>query len=114
MKSGSKHKDTSKIKMSEAHRGNPLSDRHRASLVGCHDGFRHTEETKRKIGLAHSIPIDKELLSKLHLADKLTIKEVALHMNISAPTIHRNLKLLGIVRSSSEARHLSSPYPARK
>ena len=107
MKRGSEHKQSSIGKMAQAHKGKPLSEAHRLALIGSHDGYRHSEATKRKIGLANAILVDRGILKRLYIEEKLPIKQVALQMNISHATIHRNLKSLGIVRSNSEARRLS-------
>lgn len=109
MRKGSKHKQSSKEKMAQAHIGKPLSKEHRLALIKSHINYRHSEETKHRIGLANAIPINKELLTKFYVQDKLSIDQVAQIMAVSAPTIHRNLKSLGIVRSPSEARRLLRP-----
>ena len=109
MRKGSKQKESSKIKMSESHKGKPLSEKHRLALIGSHYGYRHSDEVKRKIGLSNRIPINTETLTKLYIDNKLAIKQIALEMGISTSTIHRNLCLLGIVRNPSEARRLSRP-----
>ena len=119
MKKGNKHLESSKIKMTESHKGKPLSETHRLALIGSHEGYRHSDEVKRKIGLANAIQINKGTLRKLYVEDKMTIKQVAHEMDVSSSTIHRNLRLMGIVRSTSEARQLSKPprsifYLARK
>ena len=107
MKRGSKHKESSKVKMANAHKGKPLSDSHRRNLIGSHKGYKHTEETKRKIGLANSIDIGSELLKLLYVEQELTIKQVADRIHVSGPTVHRNLMKLGIVRTPSQARQLN-------
>lgn len=119
MRKGSKHTEASRLKISQAQEGRILSDEHRLALYSAWRGQHHSDASKHKIGIANTIPIDKETLRRLYVEDKLTIKLVALSMGVSSATIHRNLRLLGIVRSNSEARRLSHPprivfYLARK
>jgi len=119
MRKGSKHTEEAKLKMSQRRIGKKLDERHRLALANSRKGRHHSDITKRKIGLANAIPIDKELLRMLYLDQGLSIKQVASEMNVSTATIHRNLRLLGTLRSPSEAMQLARPrksifYLARK
>ena len=109
MRKGSKHTEATRLKISQAQIGRKLGEAHCHALHDAWRGQHHSQETKQKISLANSIAINKELLKTLYVDNKMTIKQVAQIMGVSAPTIHRNLRLLGIVRTTSEARRLCRP-----
>jgi len=50
---GRKHNEQSKLKMSNAHKGKFLTDKHKNNIRNYRIGQKQTEETRQKIGIAH-------------------------------------------------------------
>ena len=109
MRKGSKHTEATRQKISQAQRGRKLSESHKSALLSAWRGQHHSEEAKGRIGQANSKNIDVDRMVALYVGEQKTIKETAVVLGVSPPTVHRNLRLLGLARNTSEARRLSRP-----